>query len=186
MSRPLNLRGRVSLCRRAVRSPGRPPAWRSRHLACCPATVSCTAASRSFASASCRPRVSGARSPRSKANTSRTTGDASVSSSGCTMTCTLNFIPGSPQRRPPAHGKATENLIAGLAVETLQAQQRHQGGQFLAVHADVGQVVAFADIHAPGGPAGPSSARSRWRRRGRTPASPEVAAGSWTCRRRRR
>jgi hypothetical protein len=41
-------------------------------------------------------------------------------------------------RRP---GQAAENLIAGPAVETHQAQQRHQGGQLLAVHAGVGQAV---------------------------------------------
>ena len=90
---------RVSLCRRARPQSGQATCLVTAVLTCCSTTVSCTAASRSFASASCKPRVSGARSSRSKVNTSRTMGEASVSSSGCTITCTLNFIPGSPQRR---------------------------------------------------------------------------------------
>jgi hypothetical protein len=45
-----------------------------------------------------------------------------------------------------ARGEAAENLIAGPPVETLQAQQRHQGRQLLAVHADVGQVAMSAGI----------------------------------------
>ena len=57
---------------------------------------------------------------------SRTTGEASVSWSGWTVTCTLTFIPRSLRDGLPARGKAPEDLIAGAAVETLQAQQRGQ------------------------------------------------------------
>jgi hypothetical protein len=51
---------------------------------------------------------------------------------------------------------------ARLAVEKLQAQQRHQGRQLLAVHAYVGQFVMFAGIEQPTDDLrGSSSSRTR-------------------------
>ncbi len=139
---------RVSLCRRGTPQCGQAACLAIAAATCCPATVSCTAASRSFASASCRPRVSGARSPWSRVSTSRITGETSVSSSGCTITCTLIFIRGSPQGTASTP-TAAEILVTPPAVETLQGQQRGKFGQLLATVTDVCRVAMVIGLQQP-------------------------------------
>jgi hypothetical protein len=84
--------------------------------------LSCTAASRSLASASCRPKVSPAGDSRCTVNTSRTI--YSVPSSGCNTTCTVT----------PLHAKQLapqliyNDLFVREAISGLLRQARRDAG----------------------------------------------------------
>lgn len=85
-------------------------------------SVSCAAASRSLAWASCRPGVSGARVfSHCRVKAWRTT--VSVSSSACSTTCTVSFmLPSSRSRR------GQSRCVDFPAVEALQITQRANKG----------------------------------------------------------
>src|SRR5450755_255448 len=118
---------RLSLCRRGMPQSGHEAAEANAAATWCSTTVSCTAASRSLASCSCRPTVSGASASLVRVNASRTT-VVWVSSSACSTTCTVTFMPLWSRSRRVLPGPGS-----GPPVETVHAEQREQAGEFVAV-----------------------------------------------------